>query len=82
MVPGGGAGRGRIVHEARALAQVLRPAFRCGRVVDGFKYDRGLDLTGYEDGTENPVGEAAVGAAILQGAGPALDGSSFVAVQQ
>jgi putative iron-dependent peroxidase len=52
------------------------------RVVDGFKYDRGLDLTGYEDGTENPQGDDAVDAAIVRGAGSALDGSSFVAVQQ
>ncbi len=50
--------------------------------MDGFKYDRGLDLTGYEDGTENPVGDAAGAAAIVQGAGPAFDGSSFVALQQ
>lgn len=74
--------RGRITHAARALVRLLRPAFRCDRVVDGFKYDRGLDLTGYEDGTENPEGDDAVAAAIVLGAGQALDGSSFVAVQQ
>ena len=78
----GGVDRGQIIHEARTLVQVLRPAFRCDRVVDGFKYDRGLDLAGYEDGTENPVGDAATAAAIVQGTGPVLDGSSFVAVQQ
>jgi len=33
---------------------MLEPAFRCDRIVDGFKFDRGLDLTGYEDGTEIP----------------------------
>lgn len=74
--------RGRITHAARALVRLLRPAFRCDRVVDGFKYARGLDLTGYEDGTENPEGDDAVAAAIVLGAGQALDGSSFVAVQQ
>lgn len=74
--------RGQITHEARSFANLLRPAFRCDRVVDGFKFDRGLDLTGYEDGTENPVGDDAVDAAIVHAAGPALDGSSFVAVQQ
>jgi putative iron-dependent peroxidase len=77
-----GGDRGRIVHLARWYAWLVRPAFRCDRVVDGFKYDRGLDLTGYEDGTENPDGDDAVDAAILQGAGPGLDGSSFAAVQQ
>ncbi len=77
-----GGDRGRIVHAARAVAELLLPAFRCESLVDGFKYETGLDLTGYEDGTENPVGEDAVDAAIVQGAGPGLDGSSFVAAQQ
>jgi putative iron-dependent peroxidase len=74
--------RGAIVHQARSVTHGLRQAFSPVRVVDGFKYDRGLDLTGYEDGTENPAGDDAVDAAIVQGAGSALDGSSFVAVQQ
>ncbi len=77
-----GSDRGRITHSARSFARMLRPAFRRNRLVDGFKYDRGLDLTGYEDGTENPEGAAAVKAAIVEGAGPGLDGSSFVATQQ
>ncbi len=77
-----GSDRGRIVHSARAFVRLLRPAFRCERTVDGFKYDRGLDLTGYEDGTENPEGDAAVDAAIVDGAGSGLDGSSFAAIQQ
>jgi putative iron-dependent peroxidase len=74
--------RGRITHLARAFVRLLRPAFRCDRVVDGFKYDRGLDLSGYEDGTENPQDDDAIAAAIVLGRGPAMDGSSFVAVQQ
>ncbi len=78
----GGADRGRITHLARSFSHALGPAFRRDRLVDGFKYDRGLDLTGYEDGTENPQGDEAVDAAIVQGAGPGLDGSSFDAVQQ
>ena len=77
-----GTDRGHITHRARSFAALLRPAFRCDRLLDGFKYDRGLDLTGYEDGTENPEGDDAVDAAIVRRAGPALDGSSFVAVQQ
>ncbi|MHA1538011.1 MAG: Dyp-type peroxidase [Alphaproteobacteria bacterium] len=77
-----GGDRGHILHQARALARVVDPAFRCERLVDGFKYGAGLDLTGYEDGTENPEGEEALAAAFVEGAGPALDGSSFVAVQQ
>ena len=74
--------RGRITHAARAIMDVLRPGFGRVRLVDGFKYDRGLDLTGYEDGTENPRGDAAVDAAIVQGAGPGHNGASFVADQQ
>ena len=77
-----GGDRGRVTHSARSLARQLRQAFRRDRMVDGFKYDRGLDLTGYEDGTENPQGDAAIEAAIVKGAGPGLEGSSFVAAQQ
>ena len=74
--------RGRNLHRGRSFAHLVQPAFRCDRLVDGFKYDRGLDLSGYEDGTENPDGDDAVDAAIWAQAGPGLDGSSFVAVQQ
>lgn len=74
--------RGRIAHAGRAVSHLLAPAFRRERLVDGFKYDGGRDLTGYEDGTENPEGEAAFEAAIVAGAGSGLDGSSFVATQQ
>jgi putative iron-dependent peroxidase len=77
-----GADRGRILHAARAFAASVGDAFRCERIVDGFRYDRGLDLTGYEDGTENPQDDDAVAAAIVQGGGNGLDGSSYVAVQQ
>jgi putative iron-dependent peroxidase len=70
------------MHHGRAIENALGSAFRLDRVVDGFKYDRGLDLSGYEDGTENPKGDDAVAAAIVGGRGPGLDGSSFVAVQQ
>lgn len=74
--------RGELLHRGRALEVIAAPAFELHSVVDGFKYGSGLDLTGYEDGTENPKDEAAIEAALVQGAGPGLDGSSFVAVQQ
>ncbi len=77
-----GTDRGDITHQGRALTDVLSPAFRGDHLVDGFRYDTGLDLTGYEDGTENPQDDDAVDAAIVQGAGDGLDGASFVAVQQ
>ena len=74
--------RGEIAHTGRSIAHQLQPAFRCSRLVDGFSYDGGRDLSGYEDGTENPEGELAFTAAITEGAGAGLDGPSFVAVQQ
>jgi putative iron-dependent peroxidase len=82
-----GSDRGKMVHRSNALRDLLAPAFRLDEVVDGFKHDEspdgmGRDLTGYEDGTENPDGDEAVEAAVLQGAGPGLDGSTFVAAQK
>ena len=50
--------------------------------VDSFQFDENRDLSGYVDGTENPDGEDAVNAAILEIDTPGLAGSSFVAVQQ
>lgn len=78
---------GKLVHSGNALKSLLSSAFRAEDVVDGFKFDEtpegmGRDLTGYEDGTENPEDDEAVDAAIVQGAGPGLDGSSFVAAQK
>jgi putative iron-dependent peroxidase len=77
-----GTDRGRILHRGRAIKAVLAPAFLRVRLVDGFKFDASRDLTGYEDGTENPKDEAAVDAAVAEGLGAGLDGSSFVAAQQ
>ena len=76
-----GEDRGELFHRARCLERALAGAFRLGSCVDAFRHDAGRDLTGYEDGTENPKGAKARAAAIVNGsAGPA--GSSFVAVQQ
>jgi putative iron-dependent peroxidase len=82
-----GTDRGKMVHLTNRLKQVLAPAFRLDETVDGFKHDEtpegmGRDLSGYEDGTENPEGEEAVEAAVLRGVESALDGSSFVAAQK
>ena len=74
--------RGQITHQGRAISQLLAPSFACRRVVDGFQYNGGRDLSGYEDGTENPEDDAAEKAAICQDGGSGLAGSSFVAVQQ
>jgi putative iron-dependent peroxidase len=77
-----GEDRGELVHRSRALAAAVAPAFAVEATIDAFLHGAGRDLTGYEDGTENPQGGAAVEAAVLDGAGAGLDGSSFVAVQQ
>jgi putative iron-dependent peroxidase len=77
-----GEDRGEIVLRARATEAMLAPAFETAGVIDAFRYGRGLDLTGYEDGTENPHGKKAVEAAVSSDKGPAMAGSSFVVVQQ
>ena len=78
---------GKLARRANELKVLLSPAFRVDEVVDGFKHDEtqeglGRDLSGYEDGTENPDDDEAVRAAVVSGLGPALDGSSFVATQK
>ena len=74
--------RGELVHATRKIRQALSAAFWLESVIDAFQYGPSLDLTGYEDGTENPDGDAAIEAGIVSGAGPGMEGSSFVAVQQ
>ena len=77
-----GEDRGELLHRGQAIEAALAPALSLVQVLEGFRYDTDRDLTGYEDGTENPVDEAAVDAAIVASAGPGLDGGSFVAIQQ
>lgn len=74
--------RGELFHRSREIEAMLAPGFILNEVVDSFQYDQNRDLSGYEDGTENPEGDEAIEAAIVQGQGVGLDGSSFVAVQQ
>jgi porphyrinogen peroxidase len=74
--------RGVLLHRARSIEHSLASAFVPSQTLDAFRHDGGRDLTGYEDGTENPKGEAAFEATFARGRGQGLDGSSFVAVQQ
>jgi len=74
--------RGDLLHRGRAVEQTIATAFTRVQAVDGFRHGTGLDLTGYEDGTENPQGPDALATALVKGAGPGLDGASFAAVQQ
>lgn len=77
-----GSDRGELYHRSRMLEDILATAFDLIDVVDSFQFDTNRDLSGYEDGTENPQGDDALAAAIVQGQGAGLDGSSFVAVQE
>jgi putative iron-dependent peroxidase len=82
-----GSDLGDLLHVTRKVQKALAPAFTVRHVVDAFSHNvgdsgHGRDLTGFEDGTENPTGEDAEQAAFVHGAGAGLDGSSYVAVQQ
>lgn len=74
--------RGEIFHRSRQIESMLAPGFALDDVIDSFQYDQNRDLSGYVDGTENPDGDEAIKAAIVQEQGLGLDGGSFVAVQQ
>ena len=69
------------MHRGRAALAAVEEGFALCDVRDGFMYAGGRDLSGYEDGTENPTGEAAAAAALVGGEEPGLTGSSVVAVQ-
>lgn len=73
---------GDLLHQGRALEALAAPAFTRVQALDAYRYRDSRDLTGYEDGTENPQDDEAVAVAIAQGQGAGLDGSSFAAVQQ
>lgn len=77
-----GEDRGELLTTGWQVEDAVRGVFLLTQATDGFLYAGGRDLTGYEDGTENPVGEAAIHAALVGAADDGLAGSSFVAVQQ
>ncbi|NLY14006.1 MAG: Dyp-type peroxidase [Gammaproteobacteria bacterium] len=69
--------RGELLHRTNALIAALAPALKVVQVTEAFRYKSGHDLTGYEDGTENPVDQAAIDAAFDSEA----PGGSYAAVQ-
>lgn len=77
-----GTDRGEILHRSRRIAKALAPALVLQETWDAFKYGEGRDLSGYEDGTENPTGDDAINAAIVSADKSPLGGSSFVATQR
>jgi putative iron-dependent peroxidase len=74
--------RGDLVHLTRKVQAAVDGALALDQVIEAFRHGSGRDLSGYEDGTENPTGDAAMQAAFVAGQGKGLDGGSFVAVQQ
>ncbi|MDO8251980.1 MAG: Dyp-type peroxidase [Rhodoferax sp.] len=82
-----GSDHGELFHLTRRLEKAMAPAFQLDRLIEAFRHGQGptghgQDLTGYEDGTENPAGEAAQATALVQEGDPGLVGSSFMALQQ
>ncbi len=63
---------GHLMHASRRLCRLIEPSFRLHSIVDAFQFDTNRDLTGYEDGTENPTGDDSVNT---------VEGSTFMVVQ-
>lgn len=77
-----GEDRGEFVHRCRAIRKALAPAFVLESVIDSFVFQGGRDLTGYEDGSENPkAGDATAAAIVAPESDAAPSGSSFAALQ-
>ena len=77
-----GTDRGELLIRSRHLEALIAPAFDVQDITDAFNHNHGRDLTGYQDGTENPEGADAEAAAVLPDSAGLLAGSSFVAVQR
>lgn len=75
-----GADAGAAFQRLRTFSRALPGGLTFVEDLPTFTYEGGRDLTGYEDGTENPKGEAALTAALVT-EGP-LAGSSFAAAQR
>ena len=76
-----GSDPGSVLHRERHALAAL-DAFELVDRVEGFVFGESRDLTGYEDGTENPSEDEAPKVALQQGRGPGLDGSSVLAIQR
>ncbi|MDN3639757.1 Dyp-type peroxidase [Simiduia curdlanivorans] len=74
-----GSDAGIVALRTRKIVQQLAGIFELVDDLDGFLHREGRDVTGYEDGTENPSGEAAHKSAFVPAG--AFAESSFMAVQ-
>ncbi|TNF33751.1 MAG: Dyp-type peroxidase [Gammaproteobacteria bacterium] len=73
---------GVLLHRSRKFAEQLAPAFKPVDALDSFVFADGRDLSGYEDGTENPTGQAAIDFGITRSHDPRKHGGSYVSVMQ
>lgn len=74
--------QGELLHLSRDITHRLDGLMQPEHCLDAFRYREGRDLSGYEDGTENPTGSDAITAALVGDQDEDLQGSSFVAIQQ
>ena len=68
--------KGEIFHKSQALKNALADSFTLQKTVSAYSYRQKFDLSGFEDGIENPAGAEVLPVAI------AHDGSSFWVLQQ
>lgn len=73
-----GENHGDVTIKGQSLIAQLSSVFELDSSVDAFKYKDGHDLTGYEDGTENPEDEEAFETAFSQ----IPKGGSYLAIQK
>ena len=73
---------GALTVEAQMLVSELSECFDLVNQTYAFMHGDCRDLTGYEDGTENPEGDKALAAGFVSGQGAGIDGSTYAAVQQ
>ena len=74
--------RGELLLRTQQLQALLAPALELASLTEAFRHGDGHDLTGYEDGTENPQDDDAISAAIVDNGVDGLAGGSFAAIQQ
>ncbi|MGO4312589.1 Dyp-type peroxidase [Pseudomonas sp. KB_15] len=77
-----GEDRGELLNRSNAIEAALAPALRLVQMNEVFRHKTGHDLTGFEDGTENPHDAAAVTAALVGEGADGTVGGSFAAIQQ
>lgn len=72
--------RGELFHQAIDINKALKDFFDFEKMISSYTYRDKFDLSGFEDGIENPKGEEVMPASII--ADGNLEGSSFWVLQQ